>query len=957
MRYLSRKMKIIKLLILCVAWCLTTSCFADSYEQHLTDLRVDDNAKVILVYMDDSFADQTFTSKTIKKIYRKVTKDVHKALPPEYKDYGVRIYTKGTLIENILTHEVTVEEKKKPHRRHHGWWGDVYYDGQPWVSNVSKPHKVTAALKNKHITVWASHGKYYDMAQSIWKWQRPRLFSTTEDLFTQTIVVPYLIPMLENAGAVVFTPRERDWQTEEVIVDNDSPETGYRETGAFELWTTPMTVNGFSIPSGNISDNYNPFDQGTVRQVQCSRSDVSAKAIYTPALKKSGKYAVYVSYATVDASTDKAHYKVWHQGICTEVIVNQRMGGGTWVYLGTFDFDNNRPEYNYVELSSYSQDKCVVTTDAVRFGGGMGNIVRGEGVSGVPRCLEGARYYAQWAGVPYDVYSLYKGEDDYKDDINVRSLMSNWLSGGSPFVPGQEGKHVPIDMTLAVHSDAGYNKDFKSIFGSLAVCTTDFNEEKLAAGASRHHSKNFAKMLLEQSKEDLSARYGEWRWRDLYDKNYSETRLPAVPSAIFETLSHQSFPDMRLAHDPDFKFTLARSIYKTMLRFESEAHGGRVVVSPLTPKDFRISLDTLGNATLAWNQQLDEYENTARAVSYNIYMSVGVAGYDNGVNVSQSNYSMRLMPDIVYRFRVSAVNEGGESFPTEELAVVWHGPKAENILIVNGFQRLAAPEIINTDSLKGFDISLDPGVSYGMTAGWCGRQSDYDINSQNFGASTSEMEGKFVAGNSFNYVGEHAEAIASAYRYNIVSCTRSVVETSMIDLSRYDVVDLILGNERNDGYSLRQYKTIPVAMQQRLSSYAFGAVNSISGHHALLVSGSYVGSDMKSTGEQLFMEQVLHASHVGTTNTANDYVNGLQQTIVLNNTLNPDHYATTRSDVLHPMHGAFVCMQYSDGQTAAVAYRGHMSSFVMGFPFECISSASQRAYTMRGIISYLLNHQ
>ena len=106
-------MKIIKLLILCVAWCLTTSCFADSYEQHLTDLRVDDNAKVILVYMDDSFADQTFTSKTIKKIYRKVTKDVHKALPPEYKDYGVRIYTKGTLIENILTHEVTAEEKKK----------------------------------------------------------------------------------------------------------------------------------------------------------------------------------------------------------------------------------------------------------------------------------------------------------------------------------------------------------------------------------------------------------------------------------------------------------------------------------------------------------------------------------------------------------------------------------------------------------------------------------------------------------------------------------------------------------------------------------------------------------------------------------------------------------------------------------------------------------------------------
>ena len=62
----------------------------------------------------------------------------------------------------------------------------------------------TSILKNKHG-----------------KWQRPAMFGTTEDLFTQTIVVPYLIPMLEKAGANVFTPRERDWQTNEIIIDND----------------------------------------------------------------------------------------------------------------------------------------------------------------------------------------------------------------------------------------------------------------------------------------------------------------------------------------------------------------------------------------------------------------------------------------------------------------------------------------------------------------------------------------------------------------------------------------------------------------------------------------------------------------------------------------------------------------------------------------------------------------
>ena len=52
--------------------------------------------------------------------------------------------------------------------------------------------------------------------------QRPRLFCTTEDLFTQSFILPYVIPMLENAGANVYTPRERDTQKNEVIVDNDT---------------------------------------------------------------------------------------------------------------------------------------------------------------------------------------------------------------------------------------------------------------------------------------------------------------------------------------------------------------------------------------------------------------------------------------------------------------------------------------------------------------------------------------------------------------------------------------------------------------------------------------------------------------------------------------------------------------------------------------------------------------
>ena len=946
--------KIISLIVIFMAWCQVASCHVVSYEEHVVDLRVDDASHTITVYMDDALFNEIHTEKDVKKAYKKVTKDVRHELPRQYRDYDVRIQCRGMLLEALLSSGPHEGDDKKHHkRRHGGWWDKVWYDGNPWVTNLSRPNRVSAALNGKHISLWASHGRYYDVAQSRWKWQRPNLFCTTEDMFTQTFVVPFLIPMLENAGAVVFSPRERDWQIQEVIVDNDEPASGYTEYRVSGRWAD-AAVPGFANPMQNIPDGYNPFEKGKVRQVSATHNENCSRAVYKPSFSQSGRYAVYVSYATVDNSVSDAHYTVCHKGIRTDFRVNQRMGGSTWVYLGTFDFEAGCSEDNCVVVSALSGERGVVTTDAVRFGGGMGSIERGGSVSGLPRCLEGARYYAQWAGLPYETLSLYNGEDDYKDDINVRSLMTNWLAGGSVYAPSKQGKAVPIDLSLAVHSDAGFNKDFTSIFGSLAVCTTDANDGLLDARLPRSHSKDFAQMLLDRSKKDIESHYGSWRWRSLYDKNYSETRLPAMPSAIFETLSHQSFPDMRLAHDPDFKFTLARSIYKSILSFEAEAHGEKAVVSPLAPVDFRISLDNAGNALLQWSPQYDMDESTAVPSSYNVYCAMGVRGFDNGVNMISTQCSVKLIPDLCYRFRVTAVNDGGESFPTQELAVVWHGAQYPSVLVFDGFQRLAAPEVVSSDSIKGFDISSDPGLSYGMTAGWCGRQTDFSVSSSSFGVSGTELEGRFVAGNSFDYVAEHVQAIASAYKYNVVSASRSSIENRLVSLAAYDVVDLMLGNERNDGYSLKSYKTFTPSLQTVLADYlSAGIAPTITGRHGLFVSGSYVASDMQTDAERRFLADCLSLSYDCSVRPGG-YVSGFGQTCVVTDQLNPDHYAVTRADVLIPINGAFPSMLYAGGQTAAIVRKSGVPVYVMGFPLECITNSSQRSYIMRGILDFLL---
>lgn len=883
---------------------------------HLSDLEMDDENETLTVKVNDAFAEQSFTPQVVEDIYAKI-KEV---LPSPYDDYFLRVETHNYEIQELIPNRL------RKHKDKTRMWG-TDYQGEPWVKNMDVPHDITEGLQNRHLSLWASHGRYYDVKNGVWKWQRPKLFGTTEDLFTQTIVVPYLIPMLENAGAVVFTPRERAWQKEEVIVDNDGSKRNYIEATSHGRWeNAPMA--GFAYHDTAYVDNENPFMAGTARMVKTTNSKSRySLASYQPDFPKSGRYAVYVSYQTVDNSIDNAEYTVWHKGERTVFHVNQRMGGGTWVYLGTFEFDKGYSEFNRVTLTNQSNQSGVVTTDAVRFGGGMGNIRRGETVSGLPRAIEGARYYAQWAGMPYSVYSGRMGTDDYADDINVRSNMTNYLAGGSPFVPDTTGLRVPIELSLAIHSDAGIAKEENGIIGTLSIFTSNFNEGKLNAGISRLASRDFADALLTNISTGLQYQYGRWNRRELYDRNYSETRLPAVPSAILETLSHQNFNDMRYGHDPHFKFTLARIIYKTILRYVNEQHNRSCVVAPLAPENFYIELSK-NKARLHWEEVTDLQEPSAEATGYIVYTSQGSADFDNGTYVKGKSHELELEPDMLYHFKVVAVNKGGRSFPSETLSAYYHPGAKKTVMIVNNFHRLSSPAIRTIGGEKEFDINDDPGITYGTTAGWAGLS--------------------FVAGNEFNYVTTHAKAIASALEYNIVSASDKVIEDGKVKLKNYPLVDLVLGLERNDGHSLVYYKTFTKSMRKTLTDYTRRG-------GALLVSGAYIGTDIMGTEEERFVSETLKCTYGGQYRAENNLVNGLGTVIPYYNMLNEEHYAATSADILRPAAPAFTVMQYADGQDAAVAYKGRdYRSFTMGFPFECIMDEQKQGAIMRGILNFLL---
>lgn len=762
--------------------------------------------------------------------------------------------------------------------------------------------------------------------------------------------------MLQNAGAIVFTPRERDWQKHEVIVDNDDAIKGnsYVETVNGKKWKKGKQP-GFAATKALYSDGENPFEEGSVRKAKATKKKNHSEISYQPQIPEAGRYAVYVSYQSLSKSVSDAKYIVYHKGQATEFSVNQKMGGGTWVYLGTFDFDKGCNMFNRVVVTNQASSKGYVTSDAVRFGGGMGNIVRGEYNSRLPRCLEGARYYAQWAGAPYSVYGGRKGTNDYADDINTRSLMTNWLGGGSVYMPAIDGKKVPIELSLAVHSDAGYNKDGKSTWGALAICTTNFNDERLNSGISRFTSKDFAKTLLKNLVTDMKAKYGEFGERYLWDRNYSETRLPEVPSAIIETLSHQSFPDMKLAQNPMGKFTIARSLYKSILRYVSSNHGSKYTVQPLPPNHFSVEVNALGVATLSWSPQTDKQEPSAIPSSYLLYIAEGRGGFDNGQMVKTAACQVKLEPGKLYRFKVTAFNKGGESFPSETLSALYNPNAKKTVLVVNNFHRLASPQVIDNATEQGFDLDADPGVSYGLTAGWSGKQKVFnksrmgDESENGLGYCGNEMIGQFVAGNDFNYTCEHASAIAATQKYNIASCSSEAIISGKVDMKHYMVVDLINGLERYDGYTPEYYKSFSPSLMNRLQNYA------VQGGR-LFVSGSYLGSDMQTTEEKAFLANTLKVAYAPNDSIAPTAdVEGLGLKFNYYNTLNETHYAATHPEILQPATDHAICaMQYESGACAAVAFKsGNGSTFTMGFPFECIKDERLRSQLMAGILKYL----
>ena len=261
----------------------------------------------------------------------------------------------------------------------------------------------------------------------------------------------------------------------------------------------------------------------------------------------------------------------------------------------------------------------------------------------------------------------------------------------------------------------------------------------------------------------------------------------------------------------------------------------------------------------------------------------------------------------------------------------------------------------------------DQGVADHQDISFVGEQYDFDRKSKwldddspGWGASYGSMEGKVIAGNSFDYPFSHGKAIMAA-GYSFVSASNALFIQDSFDLSTYFATDIILGQERATPdlkeSGLNEFKIYTPGFIAKIAQLCRKGGN-------IFLSGAYIGSEFGESRDSItgeFVKNMLHFSwrtgHAskGGTFYSTDYVQNWFKGIWNFNTVyNPEVYCVDAPDGIEPAgQNAYSSFRYGENSiSGGIIYRGKYRVVAIGIPFETILDLSDRTKLMQQIIHF-----
>jgi hypothetical protein len=760
------------------------------------------------------------------------------------------------------------------------------------------------ALAGRIVFMNSGHGWTWD--PDYWRLQRGTGNEMNED-YGNLDQLNFFAAYCFNAGAIVVSMRPLGQQTNEVVLDNDDAGVVFAGTW-FDSTSTYFFGSAGDVP---------------YRYANLAASE-TATATYTPVIPVEGYYPVYTWVRNGSDRGDQL-YRIRHTGGESQVRIPHHMVGNGWIYLG---------EYWFAAGASVAQGSVVVSNlrgsaagtytfaDAIRFGNGMGTVDRGTGTSGYPREEENCRYWIQANLAQGQSASLYEaGGDDESDSWSAPPKMCAEMNREAE---GSMYQRIHISF----HSNAGGGR------GTTALITGDPTPNQAA----------LAQIAGNEVDEDLVALGSpplEVAWNNrstvTYTGGYSEIDGSLfnyeMDATIIEVAFHDNASDAMLMRDPKARAAVGRAAMHAVVKYMNQFDGVPLNFLPEPPRNVRGQGGADGSIRLNWEAPVSSGGSGA-PTGYVIYRSANGYGFGNPIATSNvTAFKITGLPaGTPYYFRVSAVNEGGESMPSEVVGCrTPTSVAAPRVLVVNAFDRFDRTANLRQNTSRQAWAPPD-------ATGTIERVLPRRINA-------------------FDYVVPHGQAI-SAVGLPFDSCQNEAVAAGTVPLGDYRIVVWTCGQESTAD------ETFSSAEQAIVAAY-----RSAGGH--LFVSGSEIAWDLdRATGpsaeDRVFFNQHLkaHLASDAQDNSGSYIVAATASGIFAGrSTATFDDgsrgiYWVKSPDVLTPVgSGVRAALNYSGNAAgaAAVQYDGSGGGgrvVYFGFPFETITSATLRQQYMADIIEF-----
>jgi N-acetylmuramoyl-L-alanine amidase len=777
------------------------------------------------------------------------------------------------------------------------------------ISLVSQAQP-TGSLSDASVFVSSGHGWMWRKGK--WHTQRGNSHGVVEDHSNGEIGMQYLTKYLWNSGARVNTTRERCMNPNEVIVEVGGE--GWIGTGDWDQESSTGMYHGRQF------------------RTETTPGMPTATANFVPEIPADGYYGVYIWYRpTLDGDMiSDARITINHTGGETLWLQDLNHDGYTWKYIGEYYFEKGtNPETGSVYIDNQSSEgEKYLTVSAVRFGGGMGSVVRNGAPSGKPRWEESGRYYTEFMG--------FKEEQDTRlfGTVGAMPMWSEWEceeweKGKSIYIShhtNASGKGTARGMSSFIYGPNGWNRPSENVFTGYPL------------------GKELTHIAHNQIINQVHKTYDpDWRDIGVVSRWLGETNPRnnnKMPCALFEYGFHDNKEDAAYILDPVFRDLCAKATARGVIKFFKEYVDGFDSDTFLPEKPTHLQV-TKSGATIAikWNEppfdKNDEDLLGDKATSYRVYTSKNGKGFDNGQMVRATTLRIPTISlDSSLFIRVTAINEGGESFPTETLAIYPTTGKS-NVLVVNGFDRLD----------RELNLKDEKGVERGFL---------------------QKM-------NSFDYSIQHGKALeTSGIAYD--STSNDAVTSGTVHLSNYKAVVWILGQEKGES-------VLDNEEQKAIEAFLKEGGN-------LFISGSELASSLTGTDQSAFLNEVLQAElktdfpmisgewnsvvidscrlPAGTdldmskkpdytfTATEDSIFKGLESA-EFGLGLDANSYPVQQPDSLQPVGDTTVALKYgANNEPAAIQHEGAYRLVYLGFPFETISSEKTRSRIMKQSMEFLL---